>query len=94
MSISETFGKIKKLLNGSGQRTYERVTPEERELMSYKRMEYHDNVKKELNIYRKRNLMLDGKDWKKDLGGNSHILQKNNSFKRKQPSILGGRGII
>ena len=96
MSISETFGKIKKLLNGHSQRTYERVTPEERELMSYKKMEYYDNVKKELNIYRQRNRLLDGKDWKNELKikGTPSLLSNKPHYNKKQQSLINGRGII
>jgi len=78
--ISEIFRKVSKTLNGSPGKSYQKLTPNEIELSSFKERERLDRVKQELLKYRTKNAMLSNK-------GDINI-------EKKQPSLLSNNSIL
>ena len=87
--IIDIAKKIGSSFNSGNHSEKVKMTPEEVELASYKRREYHDNVKKELHQYRDRNKYLTTEQDRK-------ILLSGNVFKHdiKTKPIMNGENIF
>src|SRR3990167_5471118 len=93
VDLKGTLSKLGKIFTSKALPNREGVTPEEVELAALKKREYHIQVKKELNKYRKKNNFLDTYDGYKEIGEKPRqILHEKFLFKqpkpKKYPNIL------
>jgi len=101
VSIKKIFSKLGNTLNNGNQSHSGRpMTGDEVELYNYKERERLLGVKRELSEYRKKNALLNGISWDKELGNESiDITHAKSAFnvkqkKHKQTSILNQKNVM
>lgn len=93
--VKQVLSRVAKLMSKKSSVSSKGLTPDEVELMSYRRRAYLERVKQQLHGYRKQYSMLANEDWDRKFGEKkASILGQEASLLKARNTLTGNNNIL